>query len=180
MAFGWEGEKVRLVPLEKGRHFDNCVRWLNDPIVTRWTLIGEEKFFNTIADPGPHPTDIVFAIETRDDEEQHIGVTGLHDVNYRHGTAVTGAIIGRPQLHNRGYGTDAARIRTRYAFDILGLRLLLSETLAGNGASAHVLENVGYQQYGVIPGRYWKHGDYHDAIMFYLRREDWRAANPPS
>ena len=53
MAFGWEGEKVRLVPLDRKRHLENAVKWFNDPEVTRWTAMGdwpltdcaEEKFF---------------------------------------------------------------------------------------------------------------------------------------
>ena len=41
MAFGWEGELVRLVPLDSGRHLENAVRWLADPDVTRWTVVGD-------------------------------------------------------------------------------------------------------------------------------------------
>ena len=41
MAFGWEGSKVRLVPLDKARHLENAVLWLNDPKLTAWTLIGD-------------------------------------------------------------------------------------------------------------------------------------------
>jgi hypothetical protein len=41
MAYGWEGEKVRLVPLDKERHAENRFAWLNDPEVTVWTLTGD-------------------------------------------------------------------------------------------------------------------------------------------
>jgi hypothetical protein len=34
MAYGWEGEAVRLVPLERGAHLENALRWFNDPEIT--------------------------------------------------------------------------------------------------------------------------------------------------
>jgi len=33
---GLRGEKVRLVPVDRSRHFDNALRWMNDPEVTRY------------------------------------------------------------------------------------------------------------------------------------------------
>ena len=39
MPFGWEGEKVRLTPLDKAKHLDNALVWMNDPEVTAWALM---------------------------------------------------------------------------------------------------------------------------------------------
>jgi ribosomal-protein-alanine N-acetyltransferase len=179
MAFGWVGEKVRLVPLERERHFDNCVRWMNDPEVTNWTIMGdlpltrvqEEGFFKKV-ESGAEDM-VVFAIELLETEE-HIGVTGVHDIRYRHGTAETGTLIGRKALHGRGLGTDTVAVRTRYAFEVLGLRLLTTHVMAGNEASLRALLKNGYQQCGVLPEWFWKRGAFHDAILLSLRREDWR------
>ncbi|MEW6250234.1 MAG: GNAT family N-acetyltransferase [Planctomycetota bacterium] len=179
MAFGWEGEKVRLVPLERTRHFENCIRWLNDPQVTAWLLIGdfpltrlqEEEFFDSVSRPGEAQTNLALAIETL--EEEHLGVCGLHNISFRHGVATSGTFLGRPQLWNRGYGTDAVALRTRYAFEVLGLRLLLTEVMAENVGSARVLLKNGYEECGRIPGRYWKRGAYRDCIQLVLTRERW-------
>ena len=120
MAYGWEGEKVRLVPLDKEKHAANVVLWMNDPDVTETILSGdipltrlaEEEFFERMAAPaGQHPTDIIFAIETLGGE--HIGTCGMHQINYRHGVALTGTIIGAAEFEGRGYGTDAAIGRRR-------------------------------------------------------------------
>lgn len=181
MPFGWEGNNIRLVPLDKERHFDNCVRWLNDPQITQWTLIGdlpitrlaEAEFFDRVL---RNPSnEVVFAIETTAEAEEHIGVTGIHQIDYRHGVGVTGTFIGRAQWHNRGYGSEAVALRTRYAFEILGLRLLLSEVIAGNVASHRVLTKAGYHEYGRIPQRYWKRGAYRDAILLMITRTEWQA-----
>jgi len=186
MPLGWEGRKIRLVPLEHELHFDNCVRWLNDPVVTAWTLIGdypltrvaEGDFFDRVARQSD--TDIVFAIELLAEAREHIGVCGLHNVNYRHGTGVLGIIIGRPQLWGRGLGSDAIAVMTRYAFDVAGLRLILSEALAENVAAIRAQLKCGYQQLGCIPQRYWKRGAFRDAIQFCLTRDDWSRSQAPA
>lgn len=178
MPFGWEGEKVRLVPLDKERHFENCLRWLNDRDVTRWTLMGdmpltrlvEEEFFERVM--RSNDKEIILAIETL--EEEHIGVTGIHAIDFRNGTATTGTLIGRTQLHGRGLGTDTIAVRTRYAFHTLGLRLLLTEAMIDNVASWRALQKNGYREYGRIPQRYWKRGAYRDAILLMLTREEWQ------
>lgn len=179
MPFGWEGEKVRLVPLDKQRHFENCVRWLNDPAVTEWTLMGdfpltrvmEEEFFERIC--RENETDVVLAIETLEAED-HIGVLGIHQISFRHGVGVTGTLIGRPSLWGRGFGSDAIRIRSRYAFETLGLRLLLSQVMADNARSLRAIQKNGYQEIGRIPGRFWKRGAYRDSIELMLDRDSWK------
>lgn len=112
--------------------------------------------------------EVVFAIETLAGE--HIGFTGLHQIDWRHGVAITGTIIGRKDLWSKGYGTDAVKVRTHYAFEVLGLRMLLSEVLAGNVASLKMLQKAGYREVGRIPRRYWKRGAYRDAILLVLER----------
>lgn len=176
MARGWEGDKVRLVPLDKERHFESALRWLNDPEITRWLLVGdfpisrlrEEEWFDRMMREGEN--EIGFAIETLHGE--HIGFSGIHRIQWQHRTGVTGTMIGPPENWGKGYGTDAIRVRTRYAFEVLGLQLLLSEALVGNDRSIRTLERAGYKRVGIVPGRYWKRGALRDVLTFYRRRDD--------
>jgi RimJ/RimL family protein N-acetyltransferase len=178
VAHGWEGEKVRLVPLDAERHLANALAWLNDPEVTAWTLVGdfpigrlaEAEFFQRAerADLAAGATELTLAVETL--EGEHVGFTGLHRIDWRHGCAHTGLLIGRKEMWRRGLATDAVRARTRYAFEVLGLRLLLSEALDGNLASVRMLERAGYRQVGRISRRYFKRGAYRDALLFALER----------
>jgi RimJ/RimL family protein N-acetyltransferase len=174
MAYGWEGERVRLVPLDKERHLANAVAWLNDPEVTAWTLVGdypitrlwEEAYFDGAMKGDPSA--ITLAVEMLAGE--HIGFTGFHKIDYRDGVATTGAIVGRKELWGQGLGSEIVRVRTHYAFAVLGLRLLLSEALDGNEASIRMLRRNGYREVGRIPRRYFKRGAYRDALLFALER----------
>lgn len=179
MAYGWEGEKIRLVPIDSERMLDNYVRWLNDSAVTDWLLIGEypltrlaeRDWLEKIERHGD--TDAVFAIETLDG--QHIGSSGVHQINYKNRDAMTGSFIGDPSMWGKGYGTDAARVRAKYCFEVLGLRMIRSSTLEGNERSLRMQLNAGYEIIGTWPKRYWKRGQWRDEILTCLTRERWEA-----
>jgi RimJ/RimL family protein N-acetyltransferase len=184
MATGWQGELTRLVPLDKSKHMENAIAWLNDPEVTEWivqgdfplTRLAEEEFFDTVAKEGD--TAAHFAIEST--EGVHLGFSGIIHIDWRHGYAVTGSFIGRTDFWGKGYGSDAVLVRTRYAFEVLGLRLLLSEVFDGNRRSVGMLEKAGYRETGRIPQRYWKRGAYRDLLQFTVTREDWEASRAAS
>lgn len=179
MAFGWEGEKVRLVPIDIEKHLENYVLWLNDPEITAtlsfgefpMTLKEERKVLERLAQNSK--TEVVFAIETL--EGRHIGASGVHQISFHHGTAVTGTFIGDKDLWGQGYGRDAIRVRTRYCFEVLNLRMLLSCYLEGNERSKRMQESVGYAESGRVPNRFWKQGKYVDEIHTYCTREMWEA-----
>jgi RimJ/RimL family protein N-acetyltransferase len=174
--YGWQGEKTRLVPLECERHFENALLWLNDPQVTAWTLVGdlptgrlyEEEFFKKMS--GETPNDAAFAIETLDSGE-HIGFAAIHQIDWRNRVGYTGTIIGRTDLWGQGYATDVARTRTRYAFEVLNLRQLVSKVLADNVGSLKMLERAGYREVGRIPRHQWKRGAYRDLVILAVERE---------
>lgn len=177
MAYGWEGEKVRLVPLDKERHAANAQAWANDPDLTETILSGdfplsraaEDEWIDKMsATPEQHPADIVFAVETLVGE--HVGLCGIHEINYRHGVAVTGTLIGPPEARGKGYGADAARVRTRYCFEVLGLRMLISHVFPENEASLRMLARAGYREVARIPRRYWKRGAYRDLVILVAER----------
>ncbi len=178
MAFGWEGEKVRLVPIDRERHLENSLRWINDPEVTRWigndghpsTRAAQEAWFTR------HESlegDIQFAIETL--EGQHIGFSGLMEIDDRNGTAVCGTLMGDPRSWGKGYGTDAARLRSRFAFEGRGLRQLRSQVFASNERSLKMLRRVGFEEYGRLPKAAWLRGKFEDDVLMYLSRERWES-----
>ena len=177
MAFGWEGELVRLVPLDDEKHLENALKWLNDPEVTAGLLVGDlplsrlaerEYFERQMRSP---EKDVSFAMETLDG--RHIGFSGIHNIDWRHGVAVTGSFIGETAEWGKGYGTDAAKVRSRYCFEVLGLRLLLSSHLDNNHRSARMQAKAGYRECGRIPKRYWRRGAYRDEIRTCLDRDTW-------
>ena len=172
MAYGWEGDRVRLVPLDKQRHLENALSWFNDPTITAWLETGdwpltrgtEEEFFR--AAERPDKANVQFAVETLDGD--HVGFSGLRSIDWQSRVAVSGSVIGRRDLWGGGLGTDSAKVRTKYAFEVLGLRMLVATVIADNGRSMGMLSAVGYREVGRVPGRYWKRGSWRDQAILVL------------
>lgn len=168
---------MRLVPIDKERHLENAVRWMNDPEITQNLLMGdlpitrlaEDEWFER--NSKANETNVAFAIELLSGE--HIGFSGVHNINWKNRSALTGTVIGLQNHWGKGCGTDAARVRTRYCFDVLGLRYLTSAVLEGNERSLRMLQKTGYVECGRYPKMLWKRGRFVDEILLYMTREMW-------
>ncbi|MBI1331349.1 MAG: GNAT family N-acetyltransferase [Armatimonadetes bacterium] len=181
MGFGFEGKRIRLVPLDPDKHLDNVYAWVNDCDVTdtlgfRGTPMSRASEQEWMERIGKDPNNIVWAIELLDGT--HIGTSGIHNINLTNGVANTGSFIGVSNLHGQGYGTEASVLRARYGFHVLGLRMLKSTHLGGNHASRRMLEKTGYAEYGRIPGEHWKNGVFHDMVYMLLTKEKFLELHP--
>jgi RimJ/RimL family protein N-acetyltransferase len=176
MSYGWEGKKIRLVPLDRSKHLENALRWLNDPEITQWLETGdwpltrgaEEKYFNA-ADRNDRSS-AHFAIESLQGE--HVGFSALRSIDWQSRVAVSGSLVGRRDLWGQGLGSEAVAIRNRYAFEVLGLRTLIATVIADNSRSLAMLAKAGYEEVGRVPGRYWKRGGYRDQVILALQTRD--------
>lgn len=174
---GWKGEGVRLVPIERASHFENALRWMNDPEVTASlefnlgiTRRQEEAFFDKFE--GPNETDFVWAI--LDDREAHVGLIGLHGIHWRHRSARGGIVLGERSAWGRGIATAAIRVRTRFAFEALGLHRIEGHTI--NPAMRRVYEKAGYTREGTIREAVWRGGRWVDAESYAILDRDYFAA----
>lgn len=175
---GLQGEKVRLVPVDRNQHLDNAVRWMNDPEVTRFLHLStgvtpgmEAEWIDRVQ---RRDTEYVWAIH--DERGRHIGFTGLHHIDWRNRKATSGIVIGDRDAWGRGYATDAMRVRTKFAFETLNLHRIESEAFSENAASQRALEKVGYRREGVLRKRTWSEGRWHDSITYAILDEDYFAA----
>lgn len=175
-VIGVVGPRIRLLPLDKERHLENYLRWMNDPEVTRYlarnwplTRLEEERWFERVAED---ETNLVWAIH--DEDDRHIGGTGLHSINWKERSTISGIVIGEKGAWGQGYGTEVMQVRTKYAFEQLGLHRIASECFAENKASARCLEKAGYKREGLARKKYWRHGRWHDVILWSILDEDYQ------
>jgi [ribosomal protein S5]-alanine N-acetyltransferase len=173
------GQVVRLGPLLP-EHLPSYCRWFADPEVTAYllrdhppTLAEEQEWYDRVS---RGDGDVIWAVFAGD---QHIGGAGLHQIDWRNRRAISGTLIGERSFWGRGIATDAMRLRTRYAFDQLGLEKLITHVIEGNTASRRALERVGYRTVGIHRHHEFRRGAWHDAWVGELLRDDWLAAHPP-
>ena len=174
---GLRGDRVRLVPPDRLLHLENALRWLNDPDVTATLEFNhgvsrgeEEAFFDRIETA--RETDLVWAV--LDEARRHIGFVGLHAIAWRRRCASGGLFLGERDAWGQGYATDAVRVRTRFAFDQLGLHRVEGHTF--NPAMRRVYEKCGYRCEGVQRSKFWRDGRWHDVALYAILEDDIRAA----
>jgi RimJ/RimL family protein N-acetyltransferase len=170
------GHLVTLAPL-KPEHLEHYVEWFADREVTRYlahvqvfSLTQEEEWLERVS---RSESDVAWGIFA---DGEHIGGTGISQIDWRNRHAITGTVIGNKSWWGRGIGTEAMALRTRYAFEELGLEKLMTTVVEGNTASRRALENVGYHSVGIHHHHEFRHNRWWDVWIGELLRDEWLAS----
>jgi len=102
-----------------------------------------------------------------------IGTMGLHDIDHRHGTATTGAVIGEKAYQGKGYGVEAKMLLLEYAFNTLNLRKICSNVHEFNEFSEKYSLKCGYKKEGRRKDQHYSQGLYWDEIQLAVFRKDF-------
>lgn len=143
------GKKILLRPMTE-EDTENIVRWRNEAFVRKnfiyqkpFTAEGHKQWTETMVDTGRV---IQFIICTM--EEKPVGSVYLRDIDRVHNKAEYGIFIGEEEALSKGYGSEAAELMIRYAFEELHLHKLYLRVLAGNERARKSYEKAGFVQEG--------------------------------
>ena len=159
-----EGERVALGPLRRDL-LPAYTRWRNDFTAMRtwddppWPVALEERarWFDRAFE---RPDLAHFTVYGRATWGA-IGMASLDGLDFRHGTAEFGLMIGEPDARNRGDGTEATRLVADDAFAALGLHSVMLRVLSFNLAGVRAYAKAGFREFGRWPnswafaGRRW-------------------------
>jgi [ribosomal protein S5]-alanine N-acetyltransferase len=172
-----EGERVRLIPATE-EMLPTFVQWMSDPEVTRFlgrreppSLAEEKEWYTGIC----KAKDQIFWVIALGD--RIIGTSGIHAIDWRNRRATTGSLIGEKAEWRKGYASEAHRLRTRYAFEELGLEKLQSSAVVDNIGSIRALEKSGYQQWGIAKRHEFRNGHWRDMWFGEVLRDEWLVLN---
>jgi RimJ/RimL family protein N-acetyltransferase len=174
------GDKIYLRPLEPS---DAAVMatWMNDGDVTRtlnmYRPVNEEGERGFVERATRSDNDIHLAIMTRHGDK-FIGTVGLMRIHWRERIACFGISIGDKACWGQGYGTEATRLLTGYAFETLNLNRVWLHVFAFNHAGIRAYENVGYRREGVLRQAAFREGAFHDVYSMAVLREEWSPRRP--
>ncbi len=158
------GSRVALGPLRRDV-LPAYTRWLNDFAVVRTldrvpgpaTAEDQAAWFTRVSTD----TAVVrFTVYERA-SWRPIGITNLHGIEFRHGTAEFGLMIGETGARGQGFGTEATRLMLDYAFNALGLHNVMLRVYAYNLAGLRAYQKAGFREFGrrrerqVFAGRRW-------------------------
>jgi RimJ/RimL family protein N-acetyltransferase len=168
----FEGSLVRLRAVEEGDIATiNEAIW--DPEVTEQMSIAwpeavaqTRQFWEWMRDSD---SNVLLAIETLAGE--FVGSVGLHGVDPRNRQAELGIWIARPHW-DKGYGTDAVRVASRFGFREMDLQRVYLRVYDTNPRGIRAYEKVGFKEEGRLRRGQFVGGGYVDVIVMGLLAED--------
>ena len=182
-TIAYEGKVGVALALMQEQYVPLFMPWVNWRIGVEGTLqrppyslaMGVEWVRELDKSKGQHE---VFAIlsrtlKGRKTSYEYVGHMGMHHVQWPHGCASTGSLIGAKGAQGRGLGTEAKLLILYHAFMILGLRKLTSTVKAFNAPSMAHLIKCGYRPVGRYHQHHLHEGAFVDEILFEVFRDDW-------
>lgn len=118
-------------------------------------------------------TSLQLAVERREDGA-FLGNCLLFNFNMPSARAEIGYSFDRSHW-SRGYATEALRGLIDYGFGPLALRRIEADIDPRNGASARLLERLGFTREAVLRERWMVKDEVSDTVMYGLLRREWPA-----
>lgn len=167
-----EGENIKLRTIEEEdldflhREFHNPKIWRHLSISKPQNLSQQREFFEQVISDDEQ---INLGICR---EEELMGIVSLipqtYDENYRVGLWVA------EEYHGNGYGTEATKMITNYAFNQLNYHKISYRAHEDNVGSRRVAEKAGYKKEAELESHVYLDGEYKDLIVFRALNDQWR------
>ena len=172
-----QGKLVRLRP-PKPEDAEVMIGWFEDLETTRFLALQnppsiemEKQWLETTA---KDPNSVIWVMEVGG---VAVGTTGIREIDWKNGFGTTGTLIGDRSVWGQGVGSEAMRLRARYAFVQMPLRKLKSSYFDGNVASGKAQAAAGYREVGRHRADRFVDGRWVDEILTEVLREDWAKTN---
>ncbi|HXU24933.1 MAG TPA: GNAT family protein [Tepidiformaceae bacterium] len=120
-----------------------------------------------LANPG---SDVWFAIETQSDFLGHCQLTNVDQ--FARSCELTIA-IGNRDYQNRGFGRDAIKLLTKYAFRLLNMNRVWVRVPASNQRALRCFTACGFAEEGRLRQHIWRDGSYDDIVHLAVLRDHW-------
>jgi len=154
------------------------IGWFEDLETTRFlglrnppSIEMEKQWLETTA---KDPNSVIWVMEVGG---VAVGTTGIREIDWKNGFGTTGTLIGDRSVWGQGVGSEAMRLRARYAFVQMPLRKLKSSYFDGNVASGKAQAAAGYREVGRHRADRFVDGRWVDEILTEVLREDWAKTN---
>lgn len=167
------GETIVLRPMEEA-DTELIVRWRNSPAVRNrfiyrepFTPEGHRHWIDTMIRTGKA---VQFMICERN-SMRPVGSVYFRDIDRYKKEAEYGIFIGEADGQGKGYGSEAARLATQYAFNKMGMDRLVLRVFTDNEAAVKSYRQAGFTEETVLKDVECSDGEKKDMLFMSLCRE---------
>lgn len=170
-----KGDRIYLKVLSPDDISKAYVDWMRDEEViqfleSRWRAYTMEDLKQYVISTNESSTEFLLGIFLNDSGE-HIGNIKIGAINQVHRFGEIGLIIGNKNVWGKGYGAEAIRLASDYAFNELDLNSLVAGIYADNIGSYKSFIRAGYREAGRLKKHRLYKGNYVDQIIVEKVRE---------
>jgi RimJ/RimL family protein N-acetyltransferase len=172
------GKKVRLRAYRED-DVKNGFAMVNNQAVTRYLQfmrprsLHEEREWIQAMMRNDNPNVVSLVVESSDNE--YLGGVGLMKIDQRNRSAELGISIARPDDWGKGYGTEAAILMLRHAFEELNLHRVYLRVYDYNQRGQKSYAKIGFVEEGRLRQAHFRHGAWHDVVMMGILAEEFFA-----
>jgi RimJ/RimL family protein N-acetyltransferase len=152
--------------------------WRNDVRIRKWCrqydLISTDDQLEWYQRMRKDPTIRMFRIQTKD---KFIGICGLTSIDMVNRRAEFSLYLG-PQHQGQGFAMPALMTLIHHGFNTYGLNVIWGESFEGNKAM-RLFEAIGFKKEGTRREFYYRDGEYIDAHLYSITRNDWLDSRRP-
>jgi len=171
----YEGCRIYLSPLDI-EDYQTITKWMNDETLSSGignitkliSELSEKNWIETVC----KNCEYHFAVVNKEDDKL-LGIYGLEEKDSVSRRFHVGGFIGEPDNRGKGYGTEALKLITKFAFEILNAQSLFSDINSFNLVSVKAAEKSGYKKVGTFRKSVYYNMEYHDSILIDIIREDY-------
>lgn len=171
----YEGERIYLSPMNP-EDYQIYTKWINDETLAcglgnfkfNITELSEKDWIEDVCKNGKHHYSIV-----KKDDNKLLGTYGLEEKDAVSRRFHVGGFIGEIDERGKGYGTEALKLITKFAFEILNAETLFSGIFSFNEASIKSAQKAGYSIAGKYRNAYYYNGKYYDETCVEITKEDY-------
>ena len=172
----YEGDRIYFRPFELSD--EPLLRaWVNDP--ANWSTLGRFAPVNALREEEwirsryTDPSEFSFGVVLKESDAL-IGSCGLFGIDQISRRAELGILIGPDEMKNRGYGTEAVRLLTRWGFLQLNLNRIFLRVMVGNDGALRSYEKAGFLLEGRCRQSFYRDGSYRDELIYAILREEYQ------
>jgi ribosomal-protein-alanine N-acetyltransferase len=174
-----EGVQIYLREVNEDDVTTDYYNWMNDTEVnqfleTRYLPHSKSNILSFVKKMDGQQNEIFLAICDKV-THKHIGNIKLGPINWIHRFGDISLLIGDKNFWGKGVATEAIRLVTEFAFNILNLHKVTAGCYETNIGSLKAFLKVGFKQEGVLVKQLIINGAFQDSIVLGLCSEDYRS-----
>ncbi len=173
----YESDRIYLSPMCVD-DYQTYTRWINDETLSSGlgnfkfniTELNEKEWIENVCKKGEHHFSVI-----RKEDNKLLGTYALSIKDNVSRRMHVGGFIGEKNERGKGYGTEALKLITKFAFEILNAETIFSGIFSFNEASIKSAKKAGYSVAGKYRNAYFYNGKFHDEICIEITKEDYVA-----